>query len=379
MSSHHPSAVLAGLAFALGLVGSQALAQVIVDGATIAQQEPPPHGETGMSTARAFTRSVEDPALEVRERILHPGAQIGHHILTHDQVFYVRGGEARFVADGATSILRSGDLAYAFAGSAVSIHQTGAAPVTVLMAWPAASQLPAPGPALVVDEGAVARDEPTPFGSVGMTRVHEIFPPHASRQLDMRKRVYQTGAKLGRHVIPRDQIFYAVSGQGLLEVNGAKHALVPGRAVYVTGRSEIALAQSGAEPLSVVMVWPAAGLDLKAPNAVIVREAEVTRQEPPHGGIGMSTVSRLTDAIAGRSIELRKRVLEPGSQLSPYVIPRDQALYFVGGRGQLVVDGKDQAVSEGQFAYLPKGSRFSLAPTTSVPLSVVMTWSLAKP
>ena len=49
-----------------------------------------------------------------------------------------------------------------------------------------------------------------------------------------------------------------------------------------------------------------------APPMVVVDEQSVVRQEPPpHGQIGMSTAYRISDAVPGRTMEFRKRVVAP--------------------------------------------------------------------
>jgi hypothetical protein len=92
-----------------------------------------------------------------------------------------------------------------------------------------------------------------------------------------------------------------------------------------------------------------AGLLAAAPPAVIVREADVMRAEvPPHGGVGMSTAWRLSDAAPGRNFEFRKRAMEPGSSIGLHVLGHDEVYYVVSGTGVVTSDGREYAVEAGR-------------------------------
>ena len=56
----------------------------------VMQQEPGPHEGTGQTTAYRYFDSLQDAKVIFRKRALHPGASIGLHKLTHDEVYYVR-------------------------------------------------------------------------------------------------------------------------------------------------------------------------------------------------------------------------------------------------------------------------------------------------
>lgn len=76
--------------------------------------EPPPHGAIGMSTAYHISDAAPAPrAMEFRKRVLHVGAAIGLHALTHDEVYYVLSGEGEVVSDGEARRLTAGMAAYA--------------------------------------------------------------------------------------------------------------------------------------------------------------------------------------------------------------------------------------------------------------------------
>jgi len=100
-------------------------------------EEPPPHGAIGLSTAYRISDAVPAPrSLEFRKRVLHPGAAIGLHALTHDEVYYVLDGEGAVESDGDCRALRAGMAAYLFKGAVVGIRQVGDGPLTLIVSYP---------------------------------------------------------------------------------------------------------------------------------------------------------------------------------------------------------------------------------------------------
>ena len=114
-----------------------ARAAVIIDERDVRREEPPPHGEIGLSTAYRIGDAVPAPrAMEFRKRILHIGAAIGLHLITHDEVYYVLAGQGDVTSDGVTTRLREGMAAYLFAGAIVGIRQVGDEPLALIVSYP---------------------------------------------------------------------------------------------------------------------------------------------------------------------------------------------------------------------------------------------------
>ena len=96
---------------------------------------------------------------------------------------------------------------------------------------------------------------------------------------------------------------------------------------------------------------------LAGPPAVIVKEADVMRREPPpHDGKGMSTAYRLSDAAPNRTMEFRKRVLHPGAAIGLHVLGHDEVYYVLSGRGEVASDGVKTVIGPDTAAYLYKGA-----------------------
>jgi len=109
---------------------------VVIDEAATVRDEPPPHGAIGMSTAYRISDGVPARTMEFRKRVLHPGAAIGEHVISHDEVYYVLSGEGEVVSGGRTARLGPGMAAYLYAGANVGIRQLGADPLTLIVSYP---------------------------------------------------------------------------------------------------------------------------------------------------------------------------------------------------------------------------------------------------
>lgn len=112
-------------------------AMVVVREDDVKREEPPPHGNIGMSTAYRISDAARAPrAMEFRKRILHRGAAIGLHPINHDEVYYVLSGEGDVTSDGVTQRLKPGMAAYLYKDAVVGIAQVGRKPLTIIISYP---------------------------------------------------------------------------------------------------------------------------------------------------------------------------------------------------------------------------------------------------
>lgn len=133
--------------FALVALATPALAQdapegrmTVIDGDVVKRDEPPPHGNIGMSTAYRYSDAVPGRAMEFRKRVLHVGAAIGAHKLAHDEVYYVLSGEGEAFSGKRTQPVKAGQAIYFFAGETMGIRQKGAKPLALIISYPLASR-----------------------------------------------------------------------------------------------------------------------------------------------------------------------------------------------------------------------------------------------
>lgn len=106
------------------------------------EQNPPPHNGVGASTAFRLSDAAPGRNFEFRKRILHPGASIGLHVLTHDEVYYVVSGRGEVASDGVTALIGSETAAYLYEGADVGIKQVGKDPLVLIIAYPLGRRLP---------------------------------------------------------------------------------------------------------------------------------------------------------------------------------------------------------------------------------------------
>jgi len=118
---------------------------------------------------------------------------------------------------------------------------------------------------------------------------------------------------------------------------------------------------------------------LQAPPMVVVDEAEtMVREAPPHGGIGMSTAYRISDAAPQpRSMEFRRRVLDVGAAVGEHPISHDEVYYVTAGRGIVVSDGVEVEVGPGMAAYLYNGAVVGIRQMGDEPLSIIIAYPVA--
>jgi mannose-6-phosphate isomerase-like protein (cupin superfamily) len=109
---------------------------VFVNEADVVRREPPPHNGKGMSTAYRISDMAPNRTMEFRKRVLHKGASIGLHPLSHDEVYYVLSGVGDVTSDGVTKRLTAGGAAYLYKDANVGIAQVGDEDLTIIIAYP---------------------------------------------------------------------------------------------------------------------------------------------------------------------------------------------------------------------------------------------------
>jgi lysophospholipase L1-like esterase/mannose-6-phosphate isomerase-like protein (cupin superfamily) len=95
--------------------------------------QPSPHGGGGSTIAYPLFEDVPDLDLVLRRRVLPPGAGIGLHRHTHDEIYYVLSGQGRYVLDGVAHDVGPGDALLTRTGSSHALFQVGEADLVILI------------------------------------------------------------------------------------------------------------------------------------------------------------------------------------------------------------------------------------------------------
>lgn len=110
---------------------------------------------------------------------------------------------------------------------------------------------------VVIDEAATVRDEAPPHGAIGLStayRISDAVP--APRSFEFRKRALHVGAAIGVHPIDHDEIYYVLSGTGIVHSDGEEKPLKPGMAAWLYKGAQVGIRQTGGEPLVLIIAYP---------------------------------------------------------------------------------------------------------------------------
>ena len=102
-------------------------------------------------------------------------------------------------------------------------------------------------------EKDIARNQPPPHDGVGMSTAYSFFSAAPGLKLAFRKRVLRPGAAIGYHLQKEDEIYYIVSGTGMMKMNGDSFAVKAGDGILTRPGSSHNLQQTGADSLVVII------------------------------------------------------------------------------------------------------------------------------
>lgn len=128
------------------------------------------------------------------------------------------------------------------------LHACASSPVT-----------PAAAPAMVlISEEDVKVEEPPPHGRIGMSTTWRISDAVPDRSFEFRKRALHPGAAIGIHPINHDEIYYVLSGEGVVHSDGGEAVMTAGMAAYLYTGAQVGIRQLGDEPLVLIIAYPPA-------------------------------------------------------------------------------------------------------------------------
>ena len=107
-------------------------------------------------------------------------------------------------------------------------------------------------------DAEVAKEQPGPHQGLGRTTGHVFFEKVPGLGFSFRKRVLHPGSSIGYHPQKEDEVYYVVSGKGLMTIDGKAFEVGPGDATLTRPGSSHGLVQAGDQDLVVIIVFPVA-------------------------------------------------------------------------------------------------------------------------
>ena len=111
----------------------------------------------------------------------------------------------------------------------------------------------APGGYVLERDKDVAKNEPGTHKGGGETIGYSFFSKTPNLKLVFRKRAFKPGSAIGYHVQREDEIYYVLSGRGLMTIDGKEFEVGPGDAVLTRPGSSHGLKQLGKEDLVILI------------------------------------------------------------------------------------------------------------------------------
>jgi len=114
-------------------------------------------------------------------------------------------------------------------------------------------QQPQAGGYILERDAEVAKTEPGTHKGGGETIGYSFFAKAPGLKLVVRKRALKPGSGIGYHEQKEDEIYYVLSGRGVMTIDGKSFDVTPGTAVLTRPGSSHGLKQAGDEDLVILI------------------------------------------------------------------------------------------------------------------------------
>ena len=185
----------------------------------------------------------------------------------------------------------------------------------------------------------------------GDTALEKVImgPGTGSRLLEQRVTRYAPGRSLPRGEQTRDELLYAVSGSGTLELDGARHDLQPESGAYVRAGETYVVDNPGPDELLIVSTSVPVEQVQPSPREVIVRFAD----RPELRADAKRTFRYLVNQDAGCMDATQfVGIVEP-CRAPDHSHTYDEVGYIVVGEGFAHIDGESIPLRPGSCFHLP--------------------------
>ena len=106
---------------------------------------------------------------------------------------------------------------------------------------------------IVQRDAEVQATEPGPHAGGGQTTAYSFFKNTPGLSLVFRKRALKPGSGIGYHLQTEDEIYYVLSGRGVMTIDDKPFDVGPGAAVLTRTGSSHGLKQVGNEDLVIIV------------------------------------------------------------------------------------------------------------------------------
>src|SRR5690349_859313 len=128
--------------------------------------------------------------------------------------------------------------------------------MSVLWMFSATPRAQAPkGGYIVQHDEMVAKQEPGTHNGGGQTIGYSFFDKTPGLKFVFRKRALKPGSGIGYHEQKEDEIYYVLSGRGVMTIDDKSFDVTPGTAVLTRPGSSHGLRQAGAEDLVILIAY----------------------------------------------------------------------------------------------------------------------------
>jgi mannose-6-phosphate isomerase-like protein (cupin superfamily) len=110
-----------------------------------------------------------------------------------------------------------------------------------------------PGGYILERDADVAKSEPGTHKGGGETIGYSFFAKAQGLKMVFRKRALKPGSGIGYHEQKEDEIYYVLSGRGVMTIDGKSFDVTPGTAVLTRPGSSHGLKQAGDEDLVILI------------------------------------------------------------------------------------------------------------------------------
>ena len=104
-------------------------------------------------------------------------------------------------------------------------------------------------------DAEVAKSGPVPHSGPGRSTGYSFFEKAAGFKQVFRKRALHPGAAIGYHPQKEDEVYYILSGEGVMQMNGKEFPVKPGDAILTRPGSSHGLMQKGKDDLTLIIVY----------------------------------------------------------------------------------------------------------------------------